>query len=428
MSIPYHPLKFVNREAEIKLVVDLATELRGKPDDRDRSRLVVFHSEKGSGKTWLALHLHHAELPKLGKGITPLLLRFVSPDERRQVEAISLQQTEDSTWYPDRDTWIKLKEKSESESISKFSEAIIADLLKWLSKKLSFPLTVDENMIYQTALMERFVRTNLRYQSIILILDSVFEQSWQFLEVLENYVLGPLAPLNNVLLIMTGRGRLYGWKSPDLKKGAVKTLAPFGEDETREQIDKQAPNPVLSADQIHALGGGTPLANVLLATATDASTGLDQAIESLLGENAELRPDFESLCVLERFRDEYIAPLQAVGRKNPLLAKQPLEESRRLREKLTATHLVRWQDGAYMIDQSLRTLLRNYLRHAQPQMWRDLNVTAAEIFEKLASETERWKDYFRELAEKHRDAAGEANKQNVTGIEISVDTSILTTT
>ncbi len=428
MSIPYQPSKFVNREAEIELVLDLAKKLRDKPDDRDRSRLVVFHSEKGSGKTWLALHLHHAVLPELGKGITPLLLRFVSPDERGQVEDISLQQTEDSTWYPDRDTWIQLKGKSESESISKLSEAIIANLLKWLGKKLLFPLTVDENMTYKTALMERFVRTDLRNQGIILILDSVFEQSWHFLDVLENYVIGPLAPLNNVLLIMTGRGRLYSWKSPDLKKGTVKTLAPFGKDDTRKQIDKQAPNPVLSADEIHALGGGTPLANVFLATATDASTGLDQAIESLLGENAELRPDFESLCVLDRFRDEYIAPLQAVGRKNPLLAKQSLEESRRLREKLTATHLVRWQDGAYMIDQSLHTLLINYLRHAQPQMWRDLNVAAAKIFEDLASKPGGWQDYFQKLAKKHREDAGGADKQNVTGSEISVDIPMLTTT
>lgn len=427
MSIPYEPSKFVNRDEEIKFVDDLAKKLRDDLNDRKRARLVVFHSEKGSGKTWLALHLHRAVLPILGDRITPLLLRFVSPDERRLVEDSESQQTEKSIWYPDRDTWMQLKGKPESELVSKLSGAIITDLLKWLSEKLLFPLTTDTNLAYQTALMERSVRTDLREHGLILILDSVFEQPWQFLEVLESYVLGPLASLSNVLLIMTGRGRLYSWKSPDLKTGSVKTLEPFATEEIAAQIDKQAPGAVLSAKQIRDLGGGTPLTNLLLAQARDAETGLDQAIDSLLGENVELRPDFESLCVLDRFRDEYIALLQAVRRENPIPAEQPLEESRRLREKLTATYLVRWQDGAYVIDSSLRILLINYLQRAKPQMWKALNVRTAEMFEELAAGTPQWQEYFRKLAEQYRHAAGEVNGQHATlaHAEIGADVPIL---
>src|SRR5258706_1055547 len=72
-SLPYDPALFVGREQEVALVAGIARQLsRGT---ENQARAIIFHGERGVGKTWLSLHLHRTILPEIS-GVTSLLINL----------------------------------------------------------------------------------------------------------------------------------------------------------------------------------------------------------------------------------------------------------------------------------------------------------------------------------------------------------------
>ena len=76
---PYAPELFVDRDEEIALTQHIIDQIRA--GSADRPRTVVFRGERGSGKTWLALHLQRTILPAI-RDVKPLLINFYPPPTR----------------------------------------------------------------------------------------------------------------------------------------------------------------------------------------------------------------------------------------------------------------------------------------------------------------------------------------------------------
>jgi hypothetical protein len=282
---------------------------------------------------------------------------------------------------------------------------------------------------------------------ICLILDSVFETNWSFLDHLERYLLAAFAALPRVLIVMTGRGRPYLWKSPYLRtEREDQSLTPFSVEQVAEQIRRSLSSaPHLSpavaglsnealtrlARRIIDLGGGYPLTNELLAgafvrQALDSMPGdenLEQALDRetidagvleevvcrllevvLEDRRGRLREAFDALCVLkDGFRENEMPYLLAALRNiKPEGSAYSMSAMRELRDRLIETNLVRWQDKRYVLDEAVRIVLERHLKLQRHNVWRRLHEHAADLYETWAQKYPGSRGYFEPRANYHR--------------------------
>jgi len=282
---------------------------------------------------------------------------------------------------------------------------------------------------------------------ICLILDSVFETNWSFLDHLERYLLAAFAALPRVLIVMTGRGRPYLWKSPYLRtEREEQSLTPFSTEQVAEQIRRSLSNaphlpPVVAgmsdealtrfAQRVIDLGGGYPLTNELLASAfvrqaldrlpevenleqaldreTINADILDAVARRLLEVVPEERRDrlreaFDALCVLkEGFRENEMPYLLAALRNTqPEGSAYTIAAMRELRDRLIETNLVRWQDKRYVLDEAVRTVLEQYLKLQRRDVWRRLHACAADLYATWAQKYPGSRGYYDQRAAYHR--------------------------
>jgi len=222
---------FVNRDKEIETVTKALENIaRG---DAEQVRTIVFQGERGLGKSWLALHLHRSVLkqtssdPRLAYRILSLLICLTPPPER-------LQKGE-REWYITNDNQIASGDE-------RHYEHLLQELLAWIAKQLDIVRSPYASLRDLSAWLAQDLRKKLESEQdliICLILDSVFEANRGFLDYLERYLLAAFAALPRVLIIMTGRGRPYLWKSPYLRlEREDQSLTPF----SLEQVTKQIKN------------------------------------------------------------------------------------------------------------------------------------------------------------------------------------------
>jgi len=222
---------FVNRYKEIETVTKALENIaRG---DAEQVRTIVFQGERGLGKSWLALHLHRSVLkqtssdPRLAYRILSLLICLTPPPER-------LQKGE-REWYITNDNQIASGDE-------RHYEHLLQELLAWIAKQLDIVRSPYASLRDLSAWLAQDLRKKLESEQdliICLILDSVFEANRGFLDYLERYLLAAFAALPRVLIIMTGRGRPYLWKSPYLRlEREDQSLTPF----SLEQVTKQIKN------------------------------------------------------------------------------------------------------------------------------------------------------------------------------------------
>jgi hypothetical protein len=221
-------------------------------------------------------------------------------------------------------------------------EALLQKLVAWVAEQLGITRAPYAPVRDLSAWLAQDVKQKLESEPhlvICLILDSVFETNWSFLDQLERYLLAAFAALPRILIVMTGRGRPYLWKSPYLRtereeqsltpfsveqvveqirrsfswkspylrtEREEQSLTPFSVEQVVEQIRRSfsnAPNlsPAVAglsdealtrlARQVIDLGGGYPLTNELLARAF-VRQALDRLPE---GENLERALDRETI-------------------------------------------------------------------------------------------------------------------------------------
>lgn len=398
-SIPaYAEDCFVGREeviAQVREAVSAASHGGGAAPPGGRT--LIIHGERGSGKTWLSLHLKRKVLPEFS-AVDALLIRLCPPPEQiRMPEAILAGEMEiDAAYLPDVTA----------------VEARCRDVLEWIAGRLEVAVVAGAALKDLSGWVQTGIEARLEQKRLfVLILDSVFEADWNFLEKLETFLLAPLGALPGVVLILTGRGRLYPWVSPNLRLNTpIETLAPFTIQQVQAQIEKQIPHPSLPADQIHELGGGYPLTNLLLAQEKDPARSLNEVINILLAvvdseKRQMVREWLEALSVLDGFRDEEIAPMLTAYHGRADYQPPELIEIRRTREEIVSTHLVRWLDGRFVIDESLRRILESYLlQPGSSNTWLHLQEQAYKLYKDWSRQFIRHSVYYENKARRHEDA------------------------
>ncbi len=420
MDQTYNPDQFVNREREIEQVKKALTQLRKEPSER--AQIIIFRGERGLGKTWLALHLHRKVLKEVNPAprsflihLQPIEEKVAGEDEWRIADHVADQER----------TRI---ERGDTAAC----EAIIKDMVNWLTAKLDITRAPAATLREISSWMAEDIRRKLDNNPeliVSLILDSVFETNHTLIDTLEQYLLAPLLSLPRALIIMTGRGRPYLWKSPYLRlEGREEQLEPFANDnDVKEQIKHilksnhwPAESEIIQAiiDQIsEIINKPPPLTARLLTEALIQKANPEQIADSSIDgamiaqvsdqllkgiiDDDNVRHQLETISILnEGFRENEMAILLTDSDKH---ASPDLAQARRLVDQLLASGLLRWQDKRYVIDEAARAVLEAKLRLNQRERWRTLHQRAAEQYQ-------AWHDkfnhpYYFERAEYHRQQA-----------------------
>jgi hypothetical protein len=435
---------FVNREKEIETVTKALENIaRG---DAEQVRTIVFRGERGLGKSWLALYLHRSAIKEKASPRIPdyrivsFLISLTPPPKDKEF------QVGEREWY------ITSNDISQIESgDERHYEHLLQELLAWIAEQLDIVRTPYASLRDLSAWLAQDLRKKLESEQdliICLILDSVFEANRSFLDYLERYLLAAFAALPRVLIIMTGRGRPYLWKSPYLRlEREDQLLTPFSLEQVAEQIRRSLRDISVTANlsdeaieqlakKVINLGGGYPLTNELLARAlvdqvlgrSPKSDDLEQAINSatiddkVLADIAsrllEVIPEkwrdrllevLNALCVLkDGFREHempyFLAELRNTKPEGP---EYTITAMRGLRDLLLETNLGRWQDTRYVLDEAVRTVLEQLLKSQKREVWQRLHARAVNLYEDWAKRYPNSRQYLEQRAEYHRGVLAE---------------------
>jgi hypothetical protein len=385
-SLPYDPALFVGREQEVALVAGIARQMiQGA---KNQARAIVFHGERGVGKTWLSLYLHRTILPEIS-GVTSLLINL----------------------FPSREGEFARKDELFAKTypfVEKNHEKVTQEIIEWVAGRIQAQSSPEASLSEIARWLAQTVEQQFKHQVLVLILDSVFEADWSLLEQLETYLLAPLAALPQVLIVMTGRGRLYPWASPYLRvEASERALKAFTPQEVIEQLRRQAPDAEHRAEEIVQLGGGHPMSNILLATSATQSEALETVVDALLSvipsddQRQQARAYFEALCLLDGFREDEIPAMLAAYFDDPHYETFSTAQTRHVRDLLVKTHLVRWEEGKFVLDKSVQHILENLLKMTQPEIWRRLHCRAYLLYREWANEYSRFSEYYTARADRH---------------------------
>ena len=184
-------------------------------------------------------------------------------------------------------------------------------------------------------------------------------------------------------------------------------LQPFDEHTIQRQLDLQHITSSRSSKEILDLGGGHPLSNLLLAQNANTLEVMEQAAEVLLSvvqpahHYLRVRKYFEALCILDGFREEEMA-LMFSAYFGPLDTDWSIARVREARDDCLRTHLMRWEKSQFVIDQSLRLILRNTLRLQSPNSrWQQLEQRARQMYADWAKQYPRSRAYYQTKADAH---------------------------
>ena len=366
--LEYDPALFVNREPQIQLVTDKAQAL--SEDKSMRERTIVFWGYKGTGRTWLLRRLEEvlSGLP----GVRAL--------------------------YLDLERW------SGHSQAKQAVQEIAVRLAQWVGEQLgSPPAAAGEEQVNHATLCHRLqadVQQLLSRCVTVLLLDHVYESDWNLLKRLEERILAPAAVEPRVLTVMAGRGQAYPWKTPELRLYVQDYhLEPFDQTLTQAQLEKQKPEAVSRASDIHEMSQGYPLGNYLLADRPTISEAMQQTVDGLLeGVPQKKRCWLEALCVLHSFDEEHIPPLLAAYFEDESIANWSYKESRQARDRLLLTRMVRWKEeaGSWQVDEAIRPLLEEYLQQVKAEVWRRLHCAAYNLYlgwkRQYSEETYLWQE------------------------------------
>lgn len=399
LRLSFDPKKFLleTRADDVQLVTNVIDQI----DSPNQSRTIVFHEEIGSGKTWLMLYLQREQLPKNSR-VTSLYISFSEAPPGFVAQ--------------EREYFVNPKNLE----LDTAPEGVARELIEWIGtqKVIQAATSRAADLGDQTGWLVSAIKDKFQDRILVLILDSVFEVGdWTKLAKLENALLAPLAALPHVVIILTGRGKLYPWESPYLRVNVVlpkgfTPLRPFSVPEVAAQITAQKPDAVLSAETIHKLGGGYPWVNYLLAQGKNQAEATQIARQGLLSViDAKIRQatarDLEALSVLDGFRESEMPKMWEAdsGQEHTL----ENSEVQLRRKRLMDTYLMHWRDKRFELDDPLQRVLENYLRTNEPQRWQKLQCRAYRLYQKWAAEFQQSRADFLRRAERHAQALRSEN-------------------
>jgi hypothetical protein len=389
----YQPAYFADRIEQIALVENMLTSF-----GRGGSRVILVEGERGLGKTWLALHLHRTILSHKER-VKSLLILMMPPPEIATAPAAPGEYCLPSL----------ASQKSESREI----QQQIQDLLEWMANELQVSLppnpVLDEicDRIIQKIKSDEFTR-------YWLLLDSVYESPWDFVDAFETVFLTHFLALPNAFLWASGRGKPYPWKTPEATRAQICPLEPFNKDGLKEQLQKMEKMEKMGLTEteleerlewVKELGAGIPLLTHTLIQEREKNQALENAVQVLLEflpreKRQEIRSYLEPLSVLDGFREEEMAYLLK-GDRDP-------RSGREIRDALLQVSLIRWENGRFVLDRPLQKVFQEYLKVCKPEQWKEWNQSMIKYFEEQMSSPafRKYEDFLKKKIEYHRHLLG----------------------
>ncbi len=373
--LPYDHSKFVDRKKEVQWVQDkIECLIDGEPLNR---RTIIFHGQRGAGKSWLLQEVMYQNEKKGGMLIFYLDLATFA--EQQPGKAVRL-------------------------AIKRLHQ-MVAQIVGPAAAGFQAANSLDQQTDWLVADAEQLSAI------LVLLLDHVNESEEDLLEILEDRLLAPLINLPKTLLVMAGRGKQYVWKSPELRiRSDEWDLAPFKLPDTQAQIEKQVPRPSLPVDEIQRVCGGYPGSNYTLAQGSDDPvTALENCVLELIDDWLTVpqppaqREHLEALCVLRAFSEAMIPHILAAYFEDPAYLDWKHRQCRQVRQSLVSTTLVKWDEpsGGYAIDDALRRILCNWLYEAHLDAWTRLHTAARDLFTEWIKEYPRTAERWREASAYH---------------------------
>jgi len=411
-ALPYRTDIFYGRSRETDAVERIARALLNR--ERLRIRVINVLGEKGAGKTWFLRNLH--EILAI-KNIESTYIDFetkIQTDIEKGL--ISIGAKRETITPGDRNG----------------AEAIALDFMKALAQRWG-ARTAGDATLHEQGYWLSVAAERKRDQVLVLLLDSVSMAVPQLLDVLEDQWLKHLVRLPNVLVVMSGRGDMPSWISPELREVEEITLEPFPKntqdekigldvilDKTNEHLQYELggredflPHRHDNLDELYRAGGGFPFSSYYLARR--GIEKIDELIDTLLdfvplNRKGDIKSYIEAICVLNpwspederdtRFRDEHMLPLLSAYHDR----EYSIAEVRAISRELQSLRILRWERGAsgYAIDSALRYPIA-YALQRDRQRWHRLHCAAHEMFSGLAERFTQHETYYKMLAKPHSD-------------------------
>jgi len=376
----YSSTGFVNREEEIALVRQRLEELLNR--QRVEKRTFIFTGQHGIGKSWFLLHLR--DLLQTQNGVKVQHLNLGAYPITLAPQTVLLQ------------------------IIAKISHELLANT--------AIPYTTPDTAAAYllTSIREKILRDHV----LVILLDTVYESPRPLLTILEDYLLGPLAIENNVLMILAGRGREYPWSTPELRLQAeFHTLPLFSDGSTAAQLQRHNHAAFSRAHEIHAVSLGNPKTTLLLAENDNTVAVLDLVINEMLPrehpERALIRQHLEALAIVRGFDYSQIPHLFSVYYDQPAQKTLPRRELRVILDRLLEPGLVYWNTTklAYTLHEAMRNLICRYLRQAKPALWCKLHASCIDLYQEwVGAKTTHSSPWQEELAyHRHELAQGDGD-------------------
>ena len=369
---PYQREIFVGREEIVADILNVADSIRTEQLSAEglsqQGRVVVITGEVGLGKTWLLKHLtviiqeifpsflvYNCDISKCRANLTTTT----------SLEVLFLLKTFEREFLSTH-----LKDHSSSSNIT---DVIVANTSKHIMQAVS---------------------KLLQQHPLVVTVDAVFEADWDFLESLEEYFLGPLAIEPRVLIILSGRGQIFPWKTLELRRMThFIALDAFGETETIKQLTLQCGAWAKGARKIHARTSGNPYQNYLYANDISPGEALDLILEEISqNQPHEISKYLKSLCVLRSFDEDHIPPLLAAYENSADNGEILFPEALQILNELLKHNLVHWDSSirGYVIDNMLRLLAQDSVEE-EPGMLKRLHVAARELYDEWSKHyNEHW--------------------------------------
>lgn len=143
----------------------------------------------------------------------------------------------------------------------------------------------------------------------VILIDSIFECEPEIRQQIESDILIPLLQLNEVIIILSGRGKRPIWASPEFRNAEVVSFKNFAEEKVDEQLRKMGSKHLGEVQKITQWSGGCPLVVRVLGKERQVDLyALDKAIIILIRDG--LRTEYRSEANALRVFIEKIALLQ----------------------------------------------------------------------------------------------------------------------
>jgi len=428
ISVYYDNKLFVDRTKELTIIQKIIERVirRQKVD----ARTIRISGERGVGKTWLLLHLHHLHRHKL----EPLQVTSFYIDFDREAD--------------DR----KEESKKNEYKVREFNAKGLLELLKKVSEAVKAFVANDALLPEQSDWLAHALKKQDRV--MVWLLDGLFDVPEEFLELLETYFLNRIIEEDQQVIIMSGRGRAPLFTHPNLNTWYEELpLGPLprgkvADDEEEGLFDLFEKIGILNEpgikttakqeyyEKIYRISGGYPRTALLLVQGKDIKESVKTAVQELLAfikdkkEREQIQEYLESLVLLNRWQIDLNIEW---GIKDPdglyfinaykFFYKHKLEEQNlenagietfyeeftenitefydkpafwRIRNKLQDYQLLRWEvktitiDGkekeyqGYFVEEAIRYPLAYDIKVNKPALWQWLHYVGWKLFDAWA--------------------------------------------